>query len=480
MQRFSHSARTLAVSMLLMLGSVDSVVAQASISSREAPLRETLLQDLERDWDAAVSDGPVDLAESEILPLPRVDIAREMQLDEARVSRGRVAHYAARLEVRADPWTVGRWQPLSKQKARWTLRIASPGALSLSLAFSQFELAPGAELRILSLDGETLAGPFTAADNETHGRLWTPPLTVDDLVLSLDAPTRSLENLKLRLSRVHHGYAGFGQSSAEKSGPCQQDLICAEEEEWQGLGSAVGLVSIEGVRYCTGFLINNTAQDRRPFFVTAKHCGIHAKNADSVVVMWEHAAASCESGAEIPQVYRSFQTGAYLRASHHASDLLLLELDDAPNMEQGVVFLGWDRSFDDPLRGLAIHHPNTDRRRLAVTTSPIRTTDHLGDEYVARGDHLRVAAWDQGTTEGGSSGSPLLNEDLRVVGALHGGHAACGNREADWFGRLSAAWDDGHQPERRFRDWLDPLGTGAVVLDSLKVASPATDQSPAP
>lgn len=453
---------------------VGTTTASAQVS--ETP--ETVLRAL----DNARPDIDVAGAESEVplLPLPTVDMEHETALDETRIARGLVAHYAAVLPVAVDPWNYGVWLPVDKGLARWSLRIASPGALSLSLAFTEFELPEDAELSIKSRAGETLAGPFSKADNEIHRQLWTPPLTVDELVLSLDIPMRSLDTLTLKLSRVHHGYAGFGQSSLEKSGPCHKDLVCSDREEWQSLGRAVGLISVEGVRYCTGFLINNTAQDRKPFFVTARHCGVHANNAASVVVMWEHAASECGVDTEVPQVYRSFQTGAFLRASHRGADLTLLELDDAPNMEQGAYFLGWDRSFDDPLRGFTIHHPNTDRRRVAVTRSPIRTTHHLGDEEVRRGDHLKVGSWDVGTTEGGSSGAPLINEDLRVVGALHGGHASCGNRDADWFGRLSTAWDDGNTPVRRFRDWLDPLSSGAVVLDGLATPGPTPRPEPEP
>ncbi len=426
-----------------------------------APLATTA-QNVEKDLPRLSSEEQIAR-----LPLPKVDLFRELLADEKRASRGRVAHYAAVIEVDADPWRFGNWEAADNGRARWQLRIHSPGALSLSLAFTDFNLPQGAWLNITSLEGEVLAGPFTDADNEEHGQLWTPPLTTDEVLLSVELPMGVLDHLRLLLTRVHHGYAGFGQPSAAKSGSCQRDLVCADNESWNRLGRSVGLISVEGVRYCTGFLINNTAQDQKPLFVTAGHCGIDQKTAPSVVVMWEHAVDQCDASAEAPMPSRSFQTGAILRASHRASDLVLIELDDAPNTESGAYFAGWDRSFDDPLRALTIHHPNTDRRRIAVTESPVQSTEHLGTKGIDRGNHIRVRSWDSGTTEGGSSGAPLFNEDLRVVGALHGGHAACGNQKSDWFGRLSAAWDDGNAPARRFRDWLDPEGTGAVVFDGL-------------
>ena len=40
-------------------------------------------------------------------------------------------------------------------------------------------------------------------------------------------------------------------------------------------------------------------------------------------------------------------------------------------------------------------------------------------------------------TEPGSSGSPLFDQNRRIIGTLHGGFAACSNNQSDWYGRFS-------------------------------------------
>ncbi len=40
-------------------------------------------------------------------------------------------------------------------------------------------------------------------------------------------------------------------------------------------------------------MINNTAQDGRPLFLTADHCGIWLGNSASVVVYWNFESPNC-------------------------------------------------------------------------------------------------------------------------------------------------------------------------------------------
>ncbi len=412
--------------------------------------------------------GPrFDLSRIERYELPRVDLERARLDDEQRVIAGEVPHFAVAVEVAISPWDHGQWDTLGDDEARWRLALDSPGALSLSLAFRRFHMPEGGRLEIYSADGELHAGPFTAADNEDHGELWTPPLLTDFLILEVVIPDEGFYLLELELDRVHHGYAGFG-GPEPRSGECQRDVACSETEVWQDVARSVALVSIQGVRFCTGFLVNNTHIDGQALFVTAYHCGVDAANAASVVVMWNYAAPLCGEGAA-PELdlTRQFQTGAVLRAAYEPSDFVLLELDDRPDPAWGVYYAGWDRTPTLPQSAAAIHHPNTDRKRISFDYDGTEPTPYLEGERVAEADHLRVVTWEVGTTEGGSSGAPLFNQDQRVVGQLHGGYAACGNGRSDWFGRFSVSWDGGGTRESRLADWLDPLATAAAALDGL-------------
>ena len=408
-----------------------------------------------------------DLETIELFMVPAVDSEEIRLADERRAANGRVPHYAVGVEVGIDPWSYGDWQRVGKDEARWRLRITSPGALSLNLAFGRYRMPPGGRLMLLSADGRYRVGPFSADDNESHGQLWTPPIVTDDLVLELSVPIDELEDLELELTRVFHGYAGFGESPP-KSGDCHRDVACPLAEPWSRQARSVALISVSGNRFCTGFLVNNTALDGRPFFLTASHCGVTSHNAASVVVMWNHERSVCGEEEPAPEIDpRQFQTGAIFRAAYQPSDTVLLELDDMPAPGFRVYYAGWDRSLADPSRSAVIHHPNTDVKRISLDFNRATTTSHLDDQPVAGGDHIRVGSWDMGSTEGGSSGAPLFNQEKLVVGQLHGGYAACGASRADWFGRLSAAWTGGGRPGSRLSDWLDPSDAGVPSLPGI-------------
>ena len=71
--------------------------------------------------------------------------------------------------------------------------------------------------------------------------------------------------------------------------------------------------------------------------------------------------------------------------------------------------------------------------------------------------------WEDGVTEPGSSGSPLFDNNHRIIGQLYGGAAACNgsvnNGLYDYYGRLDVSWGNGAS------QYLDPSGGNTTTWD---------------
>ncbi|MEN8008470.1 MAG: FlgD immunoglobulin-like domain containing protein [Candidatus Krumholzibacteriota bacterium] len=394
-----------------------------------------------------------------------MDVAAARAEDQDRDRMGLAPRFALAEHVEITPDTDGTWEVLDSRFDIWRFRIFSPGALSLNLGFSAYRLPKGGRLTIYpagTVDPDDPRGvrTFTDNDNEVHGELWTPVILSDDIVVELVLPRASRPDFDLVLTSINRGYRYFGETPeaiTDKAGSCNIDVVCPEGDDWWLEIASVGVISTGGSTFCTGFMINNTAEDSRPLFMTANHCGIDAGNAASLVVYWNFESPTC--GQQGGGVLNQFMTGSIHLASSSTSDFTLVEMDDPVNPDHEVSFAGWNNTSADPVSAVAIHHPSTDEKSISFENDPLTTTSYYSSAVPGDGSHLRVADWDLGTTEPGSSGSPLFDQDHRVVGQLHGGDAACGNNLPDWYGRLSVSWPS-------ISTHLDPLGSGAETLDT--------------
>ena len=417
----------------------------------------------------------------EILRLARFE--PEALLDAHPPRKGAPLRFAEAVPVEVSPEACGHWSR-ENGTARWTFRIEAPGARNLNLGFSRFRLPPSARLE-LRVDGALMVRPFTAADNEDHGELWTPVVVGPELELVLEVAEGERGAVELELASVNRGFrdlsfaAGYWKIGNEApEGDCHIDVVCSAEQSGVGPAldqyrdqiKATGVYTLEGENTCSGSAVNNVRNDGTPFFITADHCGITSGNAASMVVYWNHENASCRTpgtsgnGGDGNGPVTDFNSGAVLRAAYALSDMALVELDDPIDPSHEVYMAGWSRT-GNPGMAVGIHFPSTSEKRISFDFDAVRSTNDHESASNANGTHWMVVDWDYGSTEGGSSGSPIFDENGRMVGQLTGGFAACGNDESDWYGKFSRGWEGGGTSSSRMRDWLDPDGTDTLVLD---------------
>ena len=176
------------------------------------------------------------------------------------------------------------------------------------------------------------------------------------------------------------------------------DVACLNANDlWRQTARAVAVLSIDGEKFCSGSLVNDTARDRKLYFVTAAHCGVDSGNAASLVVYWNYQNSTCRtpgsaaSGGAGDGTLTQFQTGATFRAASPASDFTLLELAGAPSPAFNLRWAGWDRSGGDVAcpQGscyqcspgalcAGIHHPHTDEKRITFSRQTIQPSSGDG------------------------------------------------------------------------------------------------------
>ncbi len=356
----------------------------------------------------------------------------------------------------------GTWETMPDGSGIWRLSLHSPNAFSLNLIFSRFKLPPGASMFLYTPGYQTVRGAFTSKNQLESGVLATVPLPGDRVTVELNIPPNAEFRPDIEISKVSHDFKGFfTESSAQTSGDCNVDINCPAGAAWQTEKKSVVKFIRGGVWLCSGALINNARNDGRPLLLSANHTIGNQSHADQTVFFFRYERPSCSSGNGTLQYTLS---GAKMLATTSKVDFSLVELSSVPPQNYEPVYAGWDRRITAFLDTVTcIHHPNGDVKKLSRSFRRVVTAD-FGGGYDTN-THWKISAWDLGTTEPGSSGSPLFNNDHRIVGDLTGGDASCSYNFNDYFQKFSVSWDKYPDSSSQLKYWLDPDETGLLVLN---------------
>jgi len=377
--------------------------------------------------------------------------------------KGEAPRFAISQAVEVSPAIDQNWVHFNNGVSRWSYEFNAPNAVSLNFGFKNFKLSQNAKVFIYSKDRTTFLKTLTAKNNNKFQQYWSPLLMSDHAVIEIEVPTSEIPDTTFTIDHIGQGFRTFSENV--KSGNCNIDVQCSESQGWEKEINAVGVISTGGSRFCTGFMVNNTSNDKTPFFMTAHHCEINKETAPSLVVYWNYQSTAC--GGERDGKLTDYQSGSELLASGSKSDFTLVKLLEKPKAEWNVRYAGWDASGKTPKKSVGIHHPSTDEKSISFDNDSAKISSYLGRTSPGNESHIRIVDWDLGTTEPGSSGSPLFDENHRVVGQLHGGSAACDNDESDYYGRFSMSWSGDGKSSGSLKPHLDSAKTGKKQTNTI-------------
>ncbi len=406
-----------------------------------------------------------------------VDVPAMLAQDTIEEEMGLPYRFGYPFDVNLGLDNAGAWEELPDGDRVWRLRVFCRDAFSINLMYNRYYLPEGARLFVYSEDQSHVLGAFTAQNNKDGKLFATAPVKGEVTIVEYHEPAAVRGRGELVISRVVHAYrdifnynlmkdaAGFGGS-----GSCNNNVNCAEGEPWRDeIRSVAMILTGGGFRLCSGSLVNNVRQDETPYFLTANHC---LGGESSWIFMFNYQSPSC---ANIDGPTNQTLQGSTLLANYSTSDFALLRISEAPPESYNVFYSGWSNENTASQASTGIHHPAGDIKKISFDYDPATSTNYLSTSGTT---HWRVAQWDDGTTEGGSSGSPLFDQNQRIVGQLHGGYASCYSLTADWYGKFSLSWTGGGSASSRLRDWLDPDNTGATYLDGYDPYSGAAGSIP--
>ena len=416
----------------------------------------------------------------------------------ARVSLGELSMAKVEMSAPGTPRLVGQARDVQATKSAaamqslWQWKSTAVGGKVAAISFNA-EGAYGLRLGVLvkQLPGSATVRVYTqsapdkvfqisgqailqliernqaAGDQSDAARTWwTPDTGEGEATLEVELPPGvAASALDIAVPQLSHIFENLSLPTAQEyqeqveaakineSDPCNLDANCYSDNAQERNAVARMLFTKNGGSYlCTGTLMNDAQNSFKPYFLTANHCISTQTVASSLETRWFYRSPSCNSGTLQSSSVRKTGGAQLLYASGNTDTAFMLLNDTPPG---GTLFAGW--SANTVAAGTSVvglHHPSGDLLKISfgAVNSQANCQPTTGSGFQCSGtsgNYYRVT-WNQGTTEGGSSGSALFLGGY-VVGTLYGGSATCTNRaNSDYYGRFDVAYN------AAIKSWLNP------------------------
>ena len=332
----------------------------------------------------------------------------------------------------------------------WTASLRSPGAEAMRVHVTGLDLPEGAALYVYNEKGMAF-GPYTGRGPLGTGDLFSNTVFGELLKMQLEAPAGvrvpgfRVEEVGVMGKRFlvprYNPEGAFDPSDLTSLGTakafCSYNASCIVNAACQSSSAvniakdavATMLFTSGGSQYiCTGQLIADTVSTSTiPYFLTAHHCISSSGEASSLETFFDYQTTCSSPNCTQPYSGVGDTVGATIKATGSTSDYSLLQLSSTPTTPDGVAtYLGWNSTAiaNTTTQLYRVSHPKGapqaySEQRVDPTKGTCRT--------LPRGNFL-YSKDNLGATEGGSSGSAVVNGAGEIVGQLYG---ACGTNLND-------------------------------------------------
>ncbi len=336
---------------------------------------------------------------------------------------------------------MGEWIQVEGGKL-WRIDITADGSMNGRLSLTGLHLDAGQQITmsVPNMDGSAV-GPIEGVGEFNNGTAWGLCMPGPLTRLEWFVPTGGVaKELPFDGVVYCHGYRnifgdayeGIDGGDGGVAGNCHNDPLCFAA--WVNESNAAVRLLFGGA-LCSGQLIATTAADETPYVSTANHCISTQSEANSCQFLFFYRNSPCGGGI----VAGTTVTGGDFTSTYFASDCTLLMI--RPTLPTTVYWAGWTNT--NPALNTAstgIHHPGGAEQAISFGVKNA-SSFNCGTPS----GNWNSLSWNNGITEGGSSGSAIYRDsDHKLFGVLTCGASSCSQTGADdGYGRWDLAVNNG-------------------------------------
>lgn len=295
----------------------------------------------------------------------------------------------------------------------------SRSASYVKLYFENFDLAPGDYLEITgNKTGESILyaekGKIVDQNKTMISNFWSRVMLDDKVVVKLYSSGNIGTHKGFEIKKVAYGYSEEKIAAQLKANQSQKAICSADNKEsiacYDGTemfekAKAVCRLLIGGSSLCTGWLLGSEGN-----IMTNNHCIGSASDAQNTDFMFNYQYENCSETID-GQTDIVASSSTFIKTSS-SIDYTLVQLPVNPTSTYGYLSL----SSVIPAAGDRIYipqHPGGRRKEISVNSDDGFSS--VFDTNLSNTQEVRYLA----DTEGGSSGSPVIDFDSNLVIAIH-------------------------------------------------------------